>query len=356
LLFAPPVNTLGDPVSEDLYETRAVDLLNAEGLRNQDGSTGITRDMVVNSVAGPPPVTLTGTDVAASVRVLNRPMLVWHAAPKPRNKRYLPLPKPYVFPLYTPGGVNVLDYAPDDHPHHKGLWVSVDEVELHLPGKNGGEGETLGPFKHWVEQGRIETQSVQRDAEAGSIRSVNHWLSPNGTPVMAETTLVTAHGNGLIEYDITLSPPPGGGTVKIGDTKEGFLGVRMAKELTAKGGAGVITNSEGGRGESECWGKPAAWCDYSAPAGRDGSGGGVALFDHPKNERPARYHVRAYGLMAVSPFGPKAYTKGKESAAPIEITADNPLRLRYAAYVHLGDAEGGGVSDAYRTYATAIRD
>ncbi|NNJ27391.1 PmoA family protein [Alienimonas chondri] len=311
------------------------------------------------------PTTISGTDIAASARIGDRPLFVWHSAGPPK-KQYLPLPKPFMFPLYTPSGVNVLDYASADHPHHKGVWVSVDEVELHLPGEDGAEGELLGPFKHWVEAGRIETQEVNLDPKRGTIRSVNHWLTPDGTPVLKEETTINAQGltamsraddssgyvmrneGTLIEYDITLSPPPGGGTVTIGDTKEGFVGVRMAPALDVKRGDGVITNSEGGVGEKECWGKVAAWCDCSAPATEGAPGGGVALFDHPDNFRKARYHARGYGLMAISPFGPKAYTNGEEEAAPVEIK--DPLRLRYAVYVHDGDAKAGDVAGAYQRY------
>ena len=362
LLFAPPPGTLGDPAREDVFPDEiAVDLLNERGsdaLVPEELDDAILRDELVNSGPYAPTVHLTGTDVAASVRVGGRPLTVWHGAPAPRSAYRLPLPKPFAFPLYTPGGVNVLDYASDDHPHHKGLWVAVDEVELHTP-----DGKTLGPFKHWIEKGRIETQDVTLDAEAGTIRYTSHWLSPEGTPVLQEETTITFVGvpstGTLIQYDVTLSPPPGGGTATIGDTKEGFLAVRMAPELTVKKGAGVITNSEGGVGEEECWGKPASWCDYSAPAsaadGNAGVSGGVALFDHPKNPRPARYHVRGYGLMGISPFGPRAYSKRKEPADPITFTAEKPLRLRYAAFVHVGDAKAADVADVYLTYASAVR-
>ncbi|MEM9701828.1 MAG: PmoA family protein [Planctomycetota bacterium] len=297
--------------------------------------------------AADPAVTLTGAVTTASVRIGDRPSFVWHSAGPPK-RNYLPLPKPYLFPLYTPSGVNVLDYASLDHPHHKGAWISVDEVELHA-----GDGESRGPFKHWVENGRIETEEVQYDSQQATIRVVNRWLSPKGVPLLTEETTIAVSideptGGTLLQYDIQLSPPPGGGTVIIGDTKEGFLGIRMAPQLDVKRGAGVITNSEGGVGEDACWGKPAAWCDCSAPATDDFPGGGVALFDHPENFRSARYHARGYGLMAISPFGPQAYSKGKEEASPVEIK--EPLRLRYALFVHDGDAQAGGVAAAYQRY------
>ena len=298
----------------------------------------------------PPPVRCTANGTAFSWALGDRPLAVWTPALVPPKGNYTPLPKPALFPLYNSRGLNVLGYAPDDHPHHKGVWVAVDEVELHVGGK------TLGPFKHWVEAGRIETktidlgdsadsQRVPAGADPGarfSVRHANDWLAPDGTPVLREDTHITVRSDGIVEYAITLLPPLGvEGTVTIGDTKEGFLGLRVADRLNAKRGTGVITNSAGGTGEKECWGKVAEWCDYSAP-----DLGGVAIFVHPENFRPSRFHVRAYGLMAASPFGPAAYTKGAASADPVEI--DGPLTLRYAVYPHGPEAD---VAAAFRAYA-----
>ena len=250
--------------------------------------------------------------------------------------------------------MNVLDYAPDDHPHHKGVWVSVDEVELHR-----ADGSKLGPFKHWVEAGRIETVAVEAAGESDgepldrvAWRYENLWRAPDGTPVLKESTTVAAHADGLLTYDITLAPPAGGGHVEIHDTKEGFLGLRMAEALTVKQGTGRLVNSEGGVGESNVWGKPARWVDYSGTvkdAAGDETAVGVALFDHPANFRPARYHARGYGLLSVSPFGPHAYSDGAEPEAPVTIR--EPLRLRYALFTHAGDAGRGGVRAAYERYA-----
>jgi 7-carboxy-7-deazaguanine synthase len=67
-----------------------------------------------------------------------------------------------------------------------------------------------------------------------------------------------------------------------------------------------IENSAGGVGEKECWGKPAAWCDYSGPV--EGQTVGIAVMDHPGNLRsPVRWHVRDYGLLTTNCFGESTF-------------------------------------------------
>src|SRR5688500_12278347 len=37
--------------------------------------------------------------------------------------------RPYVWPLYTPSGISVLDNAPADHPFHNGVFVAQAPAE-----------------------------------------------------------------------------------------------------------------------------------------------------------------------------------------------------------------------------------
>ena len=99
---------------------------------------------------------------------------------------------------------------------------------------------------------------------------------------------------------------------------------------------------------AECWGKVSDWVDYTGLV--DGKTHGVAIFDHPLNFRRSRYHVRDYGLFTISPFGQKAYTNGLSPADELIQLPGNTFRLRYAIYIHDGDAEQGQVADTYINY------
>jgi hypothetical protein len=248
------------------------------------------------------------------------------------------LPKPFFSPVRSQGGVIISRglEKPEDHPHHKGIWLAIDEVS---------------EVDFWAEKGKIENISIETVVAQGNparLKVVNHWLGNDGKPVVVETTLISIYNNRLLSYDITFTP--GSGPVTFADTKEGLFGIRVANTLReGKGGGGTVVNAEGLRGSKECWGKPSAWVDYYGPV--DGQTHGVAIFDHPQNARASRYHVRDYGLFTLSPFGEKAYTGGKQEARHLELKPGESFRLRYGLYVHPGDTQAAKVAQVYDFFA-----
>lgn len=251
------------------------------------------------------------------------------------------LPKPCFSPVRGPGGT-VLTRAlenPKDHPHHKGIWLAIDEVN---------------EVDFWAEKGKIENVSVellQAEGNPARMRVVNHWLGENEKPVLIETTEISIYPSRVLSYDIAFRAADE--AVTFGDTKEGLFGFRMVDSMRASEG-GTIVSSEGARGEREAWGKTARWVDYYGPV--EGKTYGAAIFDHPENFRPSRYHVRNYGLFSISPFGESAYTRGEEDANEAKLQPGEQLRLRYAMYIHSGDTEAANVDGVYQAWAKASAD
>lgn len=246
------------------------------------------------------------------------------------------LPKPYFWPVRSAGGAIVTRPLedPEDHPHHKGVWISVDEV-------NG--------IKFWVEQSKIanrEIELLQAEGDTASFRAINEWQDRHGNPVLIETTTVTIDANRLMSFDISLAP--GGDEVTFEDTKEGFVAIRVPNGMR-ESDDGHVFNADGLQTAGKCWGVPSRWVNYDGPV--DGQTHGVALFDHPDNPHPARYHVRNYGLFGISPFGDKAYSKGGEAPSHVHLGEGEAYRLRYALYVHPGAGKTDDINEVYNAWA-----
>lgn len=248
--------------------------------------------------------------------------------------------KPFLAPVHAPGGAVVTraigDADDKDHPHHKGIWFSVDEVN---------------EVKFWAEAGKILNVKVEAiEGNPAQIKLKNHWLGKDELPIVVETTTISIFPSRLLIYDATFTPAVE--KVIFEDTKEGLFGIRVATSMREKVG-GIVTNAEGKKGTKECWGQPSKWVDYSGTViGKDY---GVAIMDHPANFRPSRFHVRDYGLFSVSPFGEGAYQNDKAKAQPVTIESGKSLRLRYGLYVHSGSAAEGKVNEAYEQFVNATK-
>lgn len=288
--------------------------------------------------ADEPVVTAVAAPGQVGLRVGGEPFAVFNHGPG--------LAKPYVFPLRTPGGHVVNALAPFDHKHHKGIWVGVEKVNgNNFWGAKYQQQDAVepAPAKERIETAKVETRPLPNGALQLDVHNV--WQGDEGKAVIHEHTLITAYPNRLLVYDITLTPADG--QVSFEDTKEGFCAIRVAPTMTGKIG-GSIVNAAGDKGEEACWGKTSQWVDYSGPV--DGKTVGVALFDHPGNFRPSRYHVREYGLFAISPFGESVYSKGKSSAPQIILKPGEKLQVKYGVFPHQGDAAAGKVAEAYAQF------
>jgi hypothetical protein len=280
----------------------------------------------------PAKVTFKEMDDGLAILVGNEPFTFLHTGPE--------WAKPYLSPVIAPGGPIITrpigDTEDKDHPHHKGIWFSVDEVN---------------EVKFWAEAGKIVNVRVEAVAgDPAQIKLKNHWLGKDELPVVIETTTISIFPSRLIIYDATLTAAAS--KVTFDDTKEGLFGIRVATTMREKVG-GIVTNAEGKKGTKECWGQPSKWVDYTGPVG--GKEYGVAIMDHPSNFRPSRYHVRDYGLFSVSPFGEGAYQNDKTKSQPVTLESGKSLRLIYGLQVHTGNAVEGKVSEAYEQFLAATK-
>jgi hypothetical protein len=260
------------------------------------------------------------------------------------------LAKPYLWPLFAPNGTAVTRAWPmqpagpggsTDHVHQKSLWFAHGEV---MP-----EGQKAVDF--WGEdKGHGVIVCTQERALQNRLVTKNEWRDASGRKLLDEERtieLFSLPDASLLVFEIDLCA--GERSITFGDTKEGSFGVRVHDDIRQSKG-GRIENADAQIGETNCWGRASAWCDYSGTV--DGKTGGVAILDDPANRYPASWHVRGYGLMAANPFGRKASgfpaMRGRSDLA--KLTQGEHLKLRYGVLVHLGNAQEGKVAEHFKRF------
>jgi hypothetical protein len=140
------------------------------------------------------------------------------------------------------------------------------------------------------------------------------------------------------------------------DNKEGFLGLRLCRQLEHPstkpevytdaagvattvpamnniGVTGLYTNSEDLKGDS-VWGKPAEWCMVNGVVNNEPLT--VLIVDHPKNPGfPAYWHARPYGLFAINPLGASVFSNGS-AELNLVIPAGKTATFQYGLEIQSG--------------------
>jgi len=252
--------------------------------------------------------------------------------------------KPFLAPLRSPDGVIVtrqwpLENVPGesrDHPHHRGLWIGYGDVS----GVNFWENElNSGTSKGNPDiKGRVvlrKLDALEPGAKSGRITATFGWETPGRGEILQERRTMTFYSSRdvrRIDVEAVLTAEQ---EADFGDTKEGFFAIRMADSMTEKNG-GLIRSSTGAKGEKNAWGKRADWVDYSGTV--DGKKVGITLYDDPQNySHPPRWHVRAYGLFAVNPFGLKDFDPQSTEHGGYTLHPRQSLTFRYRVMIHSGD-------------------
>jgi hypothetical protein len=240
------------------------------------------------------------------------------------------IPRPYFAHVKSPGGRQVTRNHPpiegkdrtDHDTMHPGIWMAFGDLD-------GSD--------FWRNKAKIVHKSFLREPEggagSGSFTEEKHYLRADGSLVCREEFRCSIHvcdGGYLLTWDSTFR---GNEAFCFGDQEEMGLGLRVATPISEVDG-GHLQDSEDRRGAKKIWSHAAAWCDYSGSV--DGRRIGMTLMCHPDNFRESWMHARDYGFVAANPFGRKAMKKGPPSK--VVVKPGTELRLRYAVWVHAGDA------------------
>ena len=255
-------------------------------------------------------------------------------------------------PVNTPSGERVTNIAPNDHPHHRGIFLGWQDAEFHEPANLAKYGPThplralsilRGDFWGWGEyaprEGRLiqnrDVKLVGADSEHAALEVHNEWTLTDATMGVTnprkmldevdKVTVVERDGVYVIDLEYRLTP--------VADyilNRSGFGGfaVQCRKDgevyFSTATGKVSLPDPHYSFPESNLPAEP--WYDFTIQLRDSGKTVGAAVVDHPQNP-PSTWHNARY-LFMVNPSitGPGQVT----------IKANTPLTLRYRVVVHDG--------------------
>jgi hypothetical protein len=273
--------------------------------------------------------------------------------------------KPFLFPINTLDGITITRGYPlkpvpgerTDHPHHTGLWMNYESVNGLDFWNNSTSIAAANRHKYGtIRHNRIlQTRPGKNDA---IIEASANWHGVDRTIMIYEHTLFTFSIVGsAIVIDRVSTLTATGRDIEFKDVKDGFLGLRVARELELpsqqadvfvdtqgnsttiaavnnKGVTGNYLTSEGITGDS-VWGTKGKWTLLTGV--KENKNISIGIIDHPSNPGyPAYRHARGYGLFAINPLGRKVFSNGEEHLN-LMLKADSSVTFRYRIVVQSGD-------------------
>ncbi len=251
----------------------------------------------------------------------------------------------YFHPVNTPSGETVTNVAPDDHPHHRGIFLGFLESEFHIPAESSKAWPDhpdhpikvfdiqRGDFWSWgfyaPRDGRViqnrDIKLASADAKRAQLEIHNEWLIEN-KKLLDETDEVTvSERDGVYVIDLAYRLAP---VVDYVLKKQAFGGFAVqgqkAGEHYYSTASGKVTLPSPYYSVPDLDWPAEPWYDYTIHLASDGKVVGVAVLDHPLNP-PTRWHNTVWLINpCITSFG------------EMTIHPDDPLILRYRVVVHDG--------------------
>ena len=223
----------------------------------------------------------------------------------------------FFHPLKTPGGITVTELAPEDHPHHRGVFLGW--VEMH--------GAKDADFWGWGEHAPVKERAIRNQRVFGmrgrgnlaAFGVQNGWEAEGRTMVVERLQAAFRAGEKANVLDLNYRLTPSEETRLAQWAFSGFC-VRTVKEgrVVAHGPDGKVDLPNPNHMMPMSDWPDAAWYAYelTLPSGEEA---GVAVVNHPDNP-PSLWHNHRETRM----LNPCIVAPGE-----VELAKHKPLTLRY---------------------------
>jgi hypothetical protein len=243
-----------------------------------------------------------------------------------------------LFPLNAPCGEGTVDFAPSDHRHHRGVFLTWHTMEGRKAADFWGWGQ-YAPTKDRVIENR-SVKLVAADARHAELAVHNDWTAEGEVMIEEDLSIAAREVKGayVVDLDFRLTPTS---DVTLKQSAFGGLCVKARKEGKAvyRDPKGEVKLPSPHHLKPETDWPAADWYDYTIRLD-SGKTIGVAVLDHPGNP-PSGWH----NVGAIAMVNPCIVAPG-----PVTLKQGQPLRLRYRLVVHDGPVPADLLADLTRQW------
>ena len=232
-----------------------------------------------------------------------------------------------LYPLNTPSGERTVDFAPSDHPHHRGVflaWHSITATKADKKADFWGWGE-------WAptEGRRIKNSSVkllQADSEHAMLQVCNDWLLGNRKMIDEITFIVARREKSAYVVDLNYHLTPAM-DITLDNTAFGGFCAKARKDGSGSyyNPSGLVKLPDPHHLKPETDWPAADWYDYTMNL-NNGKTVGVAILDHPANPTTTWHNLAPIAMVNPCIVAPGA----------VQVNKGQTLQLRYRLVAHDG--------------------
>jgi Methane oxygenase PmoA len=264
-----------------------------------------------------------------------------------RNRASRDVRAGYIYPLYTPGGLNVADDYAEDHPHMHGVWSAWTSTTF--------RGHAVDFWNGYNNQGRVDLESMDGAwsgaVHAGLIANLIHSdITTNPAVVVLNekwtVTVYKTHEAPAPYYVFDIASTQSTATsdpLVLEQYSYGGFGFRGAQEWAVASNVSFLTSEGadrlGGDGQNARW--------VAQYGNINGQIGGYAGLDHPTNFR----HPQGLRIHPSNPywaFVPVTPLKGGRFTIEVGV----PYSSRYRVVSFDGNADAALLNRLWDDYAT----
>jgi hypothetical protein len=299
------------------------------------------------SLSAQPPAayTLTPSTYGMQLKTPDGRVMYEYLTKKPENIGLTSTSAACFHPLNTPSGERITALAPNDHPHHRGIFLAWQASEFRSPANLDKYGPHAPPratnisradFWGWGEfaprEGRViqnrEIKLTGADSAHAVVEIHNDWLVRNRKMLDEVNIATVSERDGVYVLDLEYRLTPIGDYVLDRASFGGFtVQARKDGESYFASPSGKVDLPDPHYSMPDLNWPAAPWYDYSIRLASSGKALGVAVVDHPKN--PTTTWHNSTHLWMVHPV---ITTDG-----PFTIPHGQTLTLRYRVVAHDGD-------------------